>query len=212
MSSIPTKANPPSHQTGQRGGMILVSASKERRMAITKTAPAMNHTNTRVAICTSRPLDRQGRRWLRNHTSTQCPPKEGHSARRAARGQRAGLPENAENATPNTAAIAPVRRVTERRDSRYGCQWEVTSPRNNFAPKRTGRGVFPLGSVNAAAAFWRPPEVCRQAYCVRNRNVIEYQIWVSRYQIWVSSCKPYLTPLEAGKCQNECGIFSRPNR
>src|SRR5438132_4131613 len=90
-----------------------------------RPAPPTNHTATRAPTCTARATERRGRSQLRNHSSTQWPPKENQNTKKVASGQRPSPPRHRASTPPTTSAIVPVRTSVFRRGSRKGCQGGV---------------------------------------------------------------------------------------
>src|SRR5690348_2436029 len=110
-----------------------------------RTMPATSHTMRRAANCTTRVPGRRGRSQLRNHTSTKCPPSDGHKTSSVMSGQRA-TPARERNAIspPTMTAMDTVRTSVLRTDSWYGCA--------------VGGGVIPDAFRRAD---FSPPEVHR---------------------------------------------------
>ena len=119
---MPMKPNPPTHH-------VSSSAIAVTRIATTKTAPAANHSETRATTCTPRAAGRRGRSQFRNHTSNQCPPKEGNRANKVNKGHRDNLPAIKPATAPKRLAMVNVRITTEASGSRYGFQTGVMGSR-----------------------------------------------------------------------------------
>ena len=97
---------PPIHHAGQRG--TRPSAAAVCSTQNKNPTPATNHTRSRAITCIARDGGIRGRSQFRNHTSTQCPPNDGHNTSKLATAHPASPPRKPMIA-PTTIAIATVR-------------------------------------------------------------------------------------------------------